>query len=147
MLRFFDPEIQTMVTARAAMEEDLRQAVTRGELILHYQVQVNVAGRPIGAEALVRWNHPLRGMVLPGEFIPLAEATGLILPIGQWVLESACRQLVAWAEQSDKVHWILGINVSSRQFRHPAFVEQVLAVLEKTGASPQRLKPVPVRKG
>ncbi len=139
-MRFFDPEIQTMVTARAAMEEDLRQAVPRGELILHYQVQVNVAGRPIGAEALVRWNHPQRGLVLPGEFIALAEATGLILPVGQWVLEEACRQLVLWAEQPEKAHWILGINVSSRQFRHPAFVDKVLAVLEKTGANPQRIK-------
>lgn len=139
-MRFFDPEIQTMVTARAAMEEDLRQAVPRGELILHYQVQVNVAGQPIGAEALVRWNHPLRGLVLPGEFIGLAEATGLILPVGQWVLEEACNQLVSWATQPKKAHWILGINVSSRQFRHPAFVDQVLAVLDRTGANPQRIK-------
>ncbi|MEO8101888.1 MAG: EAL domain-containing protein [Betaproteobacteria bacterium] len=139
-LRFFDPEIQTMVAARAAMEEELRQAVPRGELVLHYQVQVNVAGRPIGAEALVRWNHPSRGLVLPGEFIALAEATGLIQPLGQWVLEEACRQLVAWADQPHKAHWILGINVSSRQFRHPAFVEQVVAVLEKTGANPLKLK-------
>ena len=139
-LRFFDPEIQAMVSARATMEEELRQAVPRGELVLHYQVQVNVDGGVIGAEALVRWNHPQRGLVYPGEFITLAESTGLILPIGQWVLETACRQLIEWGSRPNQAQWILGVNVSSRQFRHPAFVEQVLATIEATGANPQRLK-------
>jgi diguanylate cyclase (GGDEF)-like protein/PAS domain S-box-containing protein len=140
VIRFFDPEIQTLVTARAALESDLRQSVVRGELLLHYQVQVDVGGSAIGAEALVRWNHPVRGMVMPGEFIPLAEETGLILPLGQWVLDAACRQLVEWSAQPKRAHWTIAVNVSSRQFRHPEFVDQVLEVIERTGADPHKLK-------
>ncbi|MEO8385191.1 MAG: EAL domain-containing protein [Betaproteobacteria bacterium] len=139
-LRFFDPQIQTAVTSRAALEKDLRQAVTRDELFLEYQVQVDIDGRPIGAEALVRWRHPSRGTVFPNDFIPLAESTGLIVPVGQWVFEEACRQLFTWAKRPQTADWTLGINVSSRQFRDPAFVAQVLTVLEKTGANPRRLK-------
>ena len=140
VLRFFDPDIQARVTARVALESDLRQSVARGELMLHYQVQVDLSGTPIGAEALVRWNHPQRGLVLPNDFIPLAEETGLILPVGQWVLECACRQLVDWSARPDRAHWSLAVNVSSRQFRHPQFVDQVLDVIARTGADPQRLK-------
>ena len=93
-----------------------------------------------GAEALVRWQHPRRGLVPPAEFIPLAEETGLILPLGDWVLETACAQLVAWATRPEMAHLTLAVNVSARQFRHPDFVEQVLAVLDHSGANPQKLK-------
>jgi EAL domain-containing protein (putative c-di-GMP-specific phosphodiesterase class I) len=108
--------------------------------VLHYQPQVVGAGRVTGVEALVRWQHPLRGMVSPAEFIPLAEDSGLILPIGQWVLETACAQLAAWAEQPDMAHLTMAVNVSARQFRHPDFVDQVMTVLDHTHAPPNLLK-------
>jgi diguanylate cyclase (GGDEF)-like protein/PAS domain S-box-containing protein len=140
-LRFFDPQMQTVVTARAALESGLREAIPQGQLLLHYQAQV--VGNPpqiTGVEALVRWQHPERGMVSPAEFIPLAEDTGLILPLGQWVLESACRQLALWAHQPGRAHLTIAVNVSARQFRQHDYVAQVLAVLARTGANPQRLK-------
>jgi predicted signal transduction protein with EAL and GGDEF domain len=96
VLRFFDQSMQEVVASRAALEADLRQALAREEFILHYQPQVDADGRVIGAEVLVRWQHPERGMVPPGQFIPLAEDTGLVLAIGRWVLETACRRLAAW---------------------------------------------------
>jgi diguanylate cyclase (GGDEF)-like protein/PAS domain S-box-containing protein len=139
-MRFFDPTMQTAVTARAALEADLRLGVQRQEFLLHYQPQLDSGGRVVGAEALVRWEHARRGLVSPAEFIPLAEDTGLILPIGQWVLETACAQLAAWAVDRDKAHLTMAVNVSMRQFRHPEFVEQVLGVLKKTGANPRNLK-------
>ena len=97
-------------------------------------------GRVTGAEALVRWQHPERGMVSPAEFIPLAENTGLILPLGQWVLETACHQLARWAGHPQMDHLTIAVNVSAHQFRQPDFVQQVAAVLKKTGANPERLK-------
>ncbi len=139
-LRFFDPEMQAVVTARAALETDLRLGVLENQFLLYYQPQVDGDGNVTGAEALLRWQHPRRGMVSPAEFIPLAEETGLILPLGLWVLETACLQLMAWAAQSESMHLTLAVNVSVRQFRHPDFVEQVLAVLDNTGADPQKLK-------
>jgi predicted signal transduction protein with EAL and GGDEF domain len=139
-LRFFDPEMQAIVTRRAAMEADLRDAVLESQLVLYYQVQVCEAGRPTGAEALLRWRHPQRGMVMPADFIPLAEDTGLILSMGLWVLKTACLQLVAWAGQPDLAHLTLAVNVSARQFHHVDFVNQVLQVLDETGANAQRLK-------
>jgi diguanylate cyclase (GGDEF)-like protein/PAS domain S-box-containing protein len=139
-LRFFDPDMQAAVTARAVMEADLRQGLQNNEYFLHYQPQVDVHGRMTGAEALLRWQHPRRGLVPPAEFIPLAEETGLILPIGHWVLSTACTQLLAWASRPEMAHLTLAVNVSARQFRHPDFVEQVLAVLDYTGANPQKLK-------
>jgi diguanylate cyclase (GGDEF)-like protein/PAS domain S-box-containing protein len=139
-LRFFDPDMQAAVTARAAMEADLRHGLENREFFLHYQPQVDGHGHMFGAEALVRWQHPRRGPVSPAEFIPLAEETGLILPIGDWVLNTACTQLVAWGTRPERAHLTLAVNVSARQFRHPDFVEQVLAVLHQTGANPQKLK-------
>jgi diguanylate cyclase (GGDEF)-like protein len=139
-LRFFDPGMQRTVAARAALEADLRQGLRNNELLLHYQPQVDGNGYPTGAEALVRWEHPVRGMVSPAEFIPLAEETGLILPLGRWVLESACSQLACWATRPDTAHLTLAVNVSARQLRHPDFVEQVLEVLGRTGAPPRQLK-------
>lgn len=139
-LRFFDPEMQTVVFARAALESDLRQAVWQQQFLLHYQAQVDSSGRLIGVEALVRWQHPKRGMVSPADFIPFAEETGLILPLGHWVLETACRQLVAWATQPSMSHLTMAVNVSARQFSLPNFVEEVLALVDHTGANPQKLK-------
>jgi diguanylate cyclase (GGDEF)-like protein len=139
-LRFFDPHMQRTVAARAALEADLRQGLRNNELLLHYQPQVDGNGHPTGAEALVRWRHPARGLVSPAEFIPLAEETGLIMPLGRWVLESACSQLACWATRADTAHLTLAVNVSARQLRHPDFVEQVLEVLRRTGAPPRQLK-------
>jgi len=139
-LRFFDPEMQAAVQARAALEVDLRRAITEGQFLLHYQAQVDAQNRVIGAEALVRWQHPERGLISPNEFIPLAEETGLILPLGQWVLETACRQLATWAEQARRAHLTLAVNVSARQFGLPDFVERVLATVAQTGARLDRLK-------
>ena len=139
-LRFFDPAMQAAVTAHAAMEADLRLAVAENQFLLYYQAQVDLSGRVTGAEALVRWRHPERGLVLPAEFIPLAEETGLILALGHWVLETACMQLAEWARQPDTAQLTLAVNVSAHQFHRNDFVEQVLAVLENTGARPHRLK-------
>jgi diguanylate cyclase (GGDEF)-like protein/PAS domain S-box-containing protein len=139
-LRFFNPEMQAAVAARAALGNDLRQAVLEGQFLLYYQPQVDSAARMTGVEALVRWRHPQRGMVSPAQFIPLAEETGLIQPIGDWVLETACAQLVAWAADRDFAHLTVAVNVSARQFRHPDFVDRVEAVLERSGADPRKLK-------
>ena len=98
------------------------------------------AGRITGVEALVRWQHPRRGMVSPAEFIPLAEESGLILPIGQWVLGAACAQLTAWAQQPELAHLTMAVNVSARQFKQADFVDSVQATLARTQANPKRLK-------
>ncbi|MHB8950299.1 MAG: putative bifunctional diguanylate cyclase/phosphodiesterase [Rhodoferax sp.] len=139
-VRFFDPALQALALARSALEKDLHRGLAQQEFVLHYQIQVNSQGRPIGAEALVRWLHPVRGMVPPGQFIPLAEETGLILPLGQWVLESACRQLLAWADHDSSASWTLAVNVSALQFAQADFVANVTRALHSTGANPTRLK-------
>lgn len=139
-LRFYDPEMQAVVAARAEMEADLRQGLQRKQLTLHYQPVVNEAGRVMGFEALARWNHPLRGMVMPGEFIPLAEKTGLIVPLGQWALGAACEQLAAWAGQLHTAQLTLAVNVSVRQFRQADFVSEVLSLIECSGADPRLLR-------
>lgn len=139
-LRFFDPEMQEVVAARAALESDLRQGLQRGELLLYYQPVVNEAGLMVGVEALARWQHPQRGMVLPGDFIPLDEQSGLILPLGQWVLESACAQLVAWSSQPHTACLSVAVNVSVRQFRQADFASQLLTLLRLSGANPCLLK-------
>ena len=139
-LRFFDPAMQISLDERSALESDLRLAVERGQLRLYYQAQADVAGRVIGAEALLRWAHPERGLVLPGDFIALAEETDLIQPIGQWVLQAACAQVHAWSAAASTRTLPLAINVSARQFRQPEFVDQVEQALARTGADPMRLK-------
>lgn len=139
-LRFFDPEIRAAVSARAALEADLRRALRKGEFLLRYQPQVDRDGRLTGAEALLRWQHPQRGEIFPGEFISLAEDSGLIVPLGQWVLATACAQLVAWVARPETAHLNLGVNVSARQFHDPDFVAQVLTILDDSGTDPQRLK-------
>ncbi|HLB76289.1 MAG TPA: bifunctional diguanylate cyclase/phosphodiesterase, partial [Candidatus Dormibacteraeota bacterium] len=138
-LRFFDPEMQAALTARAAMEAELRRGVQEGQFVLHYQPQVDGEGRLTGAEALVRWRHPRRGLVPAAEFIPLAEETGLIRPLGQWVLETACAQLVAWSARPDTAHLTLAMNLSAREFRHPEFVARAVEVIDRAGAAPQKL--------
>jgi diguanylate cyclase (GGDEF)-like protein/PAS domain S-box-containing protein len=139
-LRFFHPTMQAVLDLRSALEADLSQALERKQLRLYYQPQVNAAGRVIGVEALLRWQHPQRGLVLPHDFIPLAEDTGSILSIGLWVLETACAQLKTWENDPRTLDLKLAVNVSSRQFRQPEFVAQVRKVLEASAVTPTRLK-------
>ena len=138
-LRFFDPTMQASVQARAQLEAELRQAIKRNEFICHYQPQVDRQGRVVGAEALARWQHPVRGLILPGTFISLAEETGLIIPIGQLLLRQTCEQLAAWARHPDTAHLTVSFNVSARQFHHPDFVPMVEAVVTATGIQASRL--------
>jgi diguanylate cyclase (GGDEF)-like protein/PAS domain S-box-containing protein len=139
-LGFFDPKMQASISARAALETDLRVALADGQFVLHYQPQVTHQGEVVGAEVLIRWMHPQRGMVPPLDFIPLAEETGLILPIGLWVLRTACAQLKVWQSVPSCCAIPLAVNVSARQFHQSNFVEQVTAVLQQTGAPAQLLK-------
>ncbi|MDR9438574.1 MAG: EAL domain-containing protein [Halomonas sp.] len=138
-LRFFNPEMHARVKARARLESDLQYALERQELLLYYQLQVDRQERPIGFEALLRWQHPERGLVSPADFIPLAEQSGLILPIGQWVLETACHKLVEWADMPGRDTLTIAVNVSTEQFRQPGFTARVKEVLDKSGADPRRL--------
>ena len=138
--RFFDPTMQAEVSARAELETDLREGLTNREFLLHYQAQVGARACVTGVEVLVRWQSSRRGLVSPAAFIPLTEESGLILPLGQWVLETACRQIAAWSARPEMAHLTVAVNVSARQFGQPDFVETVLNVLDDTGASPHRLK-------
>jgi diguanylate cyclase (GGDEF)-like protein/PAS domain S-box-containing protein len=139
-VRFFDLDMQTVVTARAALEEDLRHALQHDEFLLHYQPQIDRDGLVTGAEVLIRWQSPARGLVAPAEFIPIAEETGMIVPLGHWVLEQACVQLARWALLPGFEHLGISVNVSARQLRQPDFVTQVTELLARTGATPHRLK-------
>jgi len=136
---FFDLDMQAEMNARAVLESDLHKSWERNEFVLHYQPQVDSRGI-IGAEALVRWDHPRRGLLSPSEFIPQAEETGLILPLGASVLEAACHQLARWSLQPKTAELNLSVNVSPRQFCQPDFIEQIISILERTGANPHRLK-------
>lgn len=138
-LCFFNSEMQTSVLERASLEADLHQALKRNELALHYQVQVDHQGVTTGVEALLRWYHPLRGWVSPATFIPLAEENRLIVPIGHWVLQSACEQLAKWSRQPAYAPLSISVNVSSVQFHQPEFVRDVEALLAETQAPPSRL--------
>lgn len=137
---FFNPAMQAAVTASAALQSDLRQGLREKQFLLYYQPQVGRDGRMTGAEALLRWRHGERGLVQPAEFIPAAEDAGLILPLGQWALETACRQLAAWAQRPETAALSIAVNVSVRQFRHPEFVDLVMAALKATQVSPHKLK-------
>lgn len=139
-LRFFDPQMQSSVNARVNLEDELRKALEFRQFELYYQIQVDNSLRPVGAEALIRWIHPERGTVSPAQFIPLAEDTGLILPIGRWVLETACAQIQFWQKDSRTRGLILAVNVSAKQFRQPDFVTQVRSVVERHGIEPIQLK-------
>jgi diguanylate cyclase (GGDEF)-like protein len=137
-LHFFAPALQAAVNARAEMEEDLRQSIRTNDFHLYYQAQVD-RGVLIGVEALVRWKHPRRGLLPPDDFIPLAEQTGLILTLGDWVLETACKQIAAWAVEGT-AHLTVAVNISARQLLNPDFVQNVLTTLARTGANPHNLK-------
>ena len=139
-VRFYDPEMQALVAARAALENDLRHAVTAGAFELHYQPQFNARRSVTGVEAFVRWHSQERGWVSPASFIPLAEDTGLIIPLGDWVMQSACRQLAIWSKNSFTAGLSLSVKVSGQQFRQTDFVQQVLSILERTQADPKLLK-------
>lgn len=139
-LCFFETSMQAVVTRRAELESELRLGLTRDELLVYYQPVVNVAGVTVGAEALVRWQHPHRGLVPPAEFIGLAEQTGLILPLVAWVLERVGLQLARWAGQPVTQGLSIAVNVSARQFRQAGFVAQVRDMLQRTGANPRLLK-------
>jgi diguanylate cyclase (GGDEF)-like protein/PAS domain S-box-containing protein len=139
-LVFFDPAMQAALEARAQLAGELRAALPRGQLQLYYQAQINREGCVVGAETLLRWLHPQRGMVSPAQFIPLAEDNGLIVPIGQWVLEQACAQLKVWQVHSLPRALPLSVNVSARQFRQADFVESVRAALQCSGVDPAKLK-------
>ncbi|MCX7066334.1 MAG: EAL domain-containing protein [Methylococcales bacterium] len=138
-LCFFDPVIQDALEFRVQLESWMLKALNE-QYELYYQLQVDDKGNATGAETLIRWNHPEQGIISPADFIPLAEETGLILPMGQWVLETACTQLKAWEHQQNTEHLVLAVNVSAKQFTQKDFVKQVLATLEKTGADPNKLK-------
>ena len=139
-LQLFDARMQQLMDARVKLEEDLRCALLQGQLHLLYQPQVAESGQVIGAEALLRWNHQMRGLVSPAEFIPLAETTGLIISIGQWVLEQACMQLKQWENDPTCRLLTISVNVSVQQIRHHAFVDQVLQTVRNTGIDPHKLK-------
>ena len=139
-IRFFDPVMQENVETHAALENDLRQAIGRSQLQLHYQLQVDNHNIPLGAEALLRWDHPERGLIMPNIFIPIAEESKLIVEIGNWVLDTACSQLALWASSEKTSRLTLAINVSAKQFSASDFVVQVAEVLKKHHVNPARLK-------
>lgn len=139
-LSFFDPNMEQNLKERARLEEDLRIGIEEGQFILYYQAQVLDHGHIVGAEALVRWQHPKRGMISPLEFIPIAEETGLIIPLGGWILKTACDQLAVWSGVPQMADVTLSVNVSARQFAQSDFVQQVLSVLRQSGADPKKLK-------
>jgi len=139
-LCFFDQAMQAVITERAELEADLRIAVKQQQFILYYQQQITHDGQIVGAEVLIRWQHPQRGLILPVDFIPLAEETGLILAIGQWVLETACAQLKRWENNPQTQHLQLSVNVSAHQFHQIDFVKQVSDLLETSTIDPSRLK-------
>lgn len=140
MLTLLVNVLLTDATERSELEAELVQAVVLHQFELHYQPQVDTQGQVLGAEALLRWQHPKRGLVMPGQFIELAEQTGLIVPIGQWVLETACAQLQAWSQDPLRAHWCLAVNISQRQFRQPDFVPRLLELLQHHSFSASRLE-------
>lgn len=140
LLRFFDPAMQATVARRNALEVELRMALAANEICVHYQSIVNIAQQVIGYEALARWAHPSRGLIMPSEFIPLAEDSGLILPLGAFVLREACNQLARWAQNDATATYTVAVNVSARQFRQRDFVAVVSDILKETGAKPALLK-------
>jgi len=139
-LRFYDPQIQASLETHIALESELRDALPKNQFQLYYQIQMDNTQGVLGAEVLLRWQHPQHGLVLPDRFIPIAEETGLILPMGEWVLQTACEQLKVWAANPATEKFLLAVNVSARQFCQPDFVAVVGKILAQTGVNPQRLK-------
>ncbi|MDY0205723.1 MAG: EAL domain-containing protein [Pseudomonas sp.] len=137
---FFEAALQDKTNQRALIMQELRKVLEKDELVLFYQPVVNAQEKILGFEALVRWFHPEQGTISPVEFIPLAEQSGLIIPIGAWILETACRQLVQWSMHPDRGHWTMAVNVSARQFNQADFAEQIQHVLVRTGARADRLR-------
>ena len=139
-IRFYDPAMQAAIEARVDLGEELRQAIEDKQFRLHYQVQVDSSRFPVGAEVLLRWEHPERGLILPEQFISLAEETGLIVPIGLWVLQAVCAQLRIWQQDSLTCDLVLAVNVSAKQFHQTDFILQVQRALLESGARPSHLK-------
>ena len=139
-MRFFDPQMQHAINAHAALESELYKALEQKQFHLYYQIQVDSSRRPVGAEALIRSIHPEHGLVSPAQFIPLAEETGLILPIGEWVLETACAQLKAWERDEQTRNLVLAVNISARQFHQADFVDQVRAIVQRYVIQPNLMK-------
>jgi EAL domain-containing protein (putative c-di-GMP-specific phosphodiesterase class I) len=139
-IRFFDQQMQSKINARVQFDRDFRRALREGQFVLHYQPQMDDAGALTGLEALVRWQHPRRGMLYPNDFIWLAEENGLILQLGHWVLESVCRQLLAWQREGRMRVPCVAINVSVRQFHHPDFLPRTLELLEQCKLAPRHIK-------
>jgi diguanylate cyclase (GGDEF)-like protein/PAS domain S-box-containing protein len=137
---FFDPQMEATAKRRSALEKDLRRGLDEHQFVLHYQPQVDVAGRVLGVEALVRWQHPSRGLVSPAEFIPVAEDSGLILPLGREIFAAALAQMARWAAIPEMSALTVAVNISARQIRQPDFVDQLLDALRRTGADPAALK-------
>jgi len=138
--RFFDPAMQAAVEQRTRLEKDLRHGLRKNQFVLYYQIQTNIEAEVVGAEALIRWLHPQRGLILPASFIPLAEETHVILGLGQWVLEAACAQLATWSKHPKMKHWSLSVNVSALQFSQESFVDSVVNALQHSAAKPELLK-------
>ncbi|ADE11899.1 EAL domain-containing protein [Sideroxydans lithotrophicus] len=139
-LRFFDPQMQETVIARALLERELSKALENDQFQLYYQIQMTDLNEPFGAEALIRWIHPERGLIPPNHFIPLAEEVGLILPIGLWVLDTACNQIKIWEKNASTRELVLAVNVSARSFFQDDFVTQIQTVLQRHAINPKRLK-------
>ncbi len=139
-LSFFDPKMESTLKERSLLEEEIRRGIEEEQFILYYQPQVHEDGSVCGAEVLVRWNHPERGVVSPAEFIPIAEETGLILPLGQWILKTACYQIKEWSTQIGFEGLSIAVNVSAKQFNQNDFVDQVIEALSMSGADPKQLK-------
>jgi EAL domain-containing protein (putative c-di-GMP-specific phosphodiesterase class I) len=137
-IRFFLPSMQAAADQRLSIEKDLRFALERNEMSLYFQPQVDWKGQIVGAETLLRWQHPEKGFISPADFIPVAEATGLILPIGLWVLEQSCLQIKKWSDAGLSIGH-LAVNVSPRQFRQPGFIRQIYQVISQTGADAEQL--------
>ncbi|WP_198962747.1 EAL domain-containing protein [Mangrovitalea sediminis] len=140
LLKFFNHQMQSALHFRAMVEAGLQQAIESNHFYLHYQSQVDSRGQVFGAEALIRWRHPEHGLLSPADFIPIAEVTGQIMLIGDWVLRTACRQQVAWRDDPRLEKLVVSVNVSTRQFYHPDFVADVLGILDETGADPTRIE-------
>jgi EAL domain-containing protein (putative c-di-GMP-specific phosphodiesterase class I) len=138
--RFYDPRMQAALNARSALEVQLRLAIAQQQFVLYYQAQVNARRDVVGVEALVRWQHPERGLVAPDEFIQLAEEIDQMVPLGGQVMQMACRQLFQWARHPATEALCISVNVSARQFRAANFVRQVANAVNETGANPLRLK-------
>ncbi len=138
----YDPEMRRRSLARMQIESELRRAIERQEFTVHYQpIVCLVTGKPFGFEALVRWNHPERGIVPPAEFISIAEDTGLIVPMGSWVLFQACKQMKQWHDRfNPDVPWVISVNLSAKQFRHSGLVHEIEGILDETGLNPASLK-------